>query len=72
MDFAPQGLENLRLWRDLFELPLVAIGGINLDRGTAVAQTGVDIISVVRDILLNPTPLIRAQAWKSQIGEQIH
>jgi len=72
MDFAPQGLENLKLWRDLFELPLVAIGGINLDRGTAVAKTGVDIISVVRDILLNPTPLGQAQAWKSKIGEQIH
>ena len=72
MDFAPQGLENLKLWRDLFALPLVAIGGINLDRGTDVAQTGADIISVVRDILLNPTPMERTEAWKSQIGEQIH
>jgi hydroxymethylpyrimidine kinase/phosphomethylpyrimidine kinase/thiamine-phosphate diphosphorylase len=72
MDFAPQGLENLKLWRDLFALPLVAIGGINLDRGTAVAQTGADIISVVRDILQNPTPVEQTEAWKSQIGEQIH
>ncbi|TDJ09535.1 MAG: thiamine phosphate synthase [Deltaproteobacteria bacterium] len=72
MDFAPQGLENLRLWRNLFDLPLVAIGGINLERGSAVAQTGVDIISVVRDILLDPAPIDRTKNWKSQIGEQIH
>jgi len=72
MDFAPQGLDNLKLFRSLFDLPLVAIGGINLERGPAVAETGADIISVVRDILLNPTPLDRAWAWKEQIGEQIH
>lgn len=50
MQFAPQGLENLRRWRRTLNYPLVAIGGISVASASEVLDAGADSISVVRDI----------------------
>lgn len=52
MKFAPQGLERLARWVRLLKAryPLVAIGGIDLDRLRGVMATGVENVAVVRAI----------------------
>jgi thiamine-phosphate pyrophosphorylase len=64
MRFAPQGLETIGQWkRRIGDLPLVAIGGINLDRAPGVLAAGADSIAVVTDVLRNPDPEARARAF---------
>lgn len=48
--FVPQGLENLRYWCQLLDYPVVAIGGINLDRIALVRETGVSGIAMISAI----------------------
>jgi thiamine-phosphate pyrophosphorylase len=64
MRFAPQGLETIGEWkRRIGALPLVAIGGITLERAPGVLQAGADSIAVVTDVLRNPDPEARARAF---------
>ena len=64
MRFAPQGLERIGTWKArLGGIPLVAIGGISLDRVDGVRAAGADIVSVVTDITLDADPDARARAW---------
>ena len=64
MPFAPQGLERIGEWKRLVgDLPLVAIGGLNIERGVACLDAGADVVSVVTDITLNADPEGRARAW---------
>jgi thiamine-phosphate pyrophosphorylase len=64
MRFAPQGLETIGEWkRRIGALPLVAIGGINLERAPGVLAAGADSIAVVTDVLRNPDPEKRASAF---------
>jgi thiamine-phosphate pyrophosphorylase len=64
MAFGPQGLERIGEWKKLIGTrPLVAIGGINLERAPLCLAAGADIVSVVTDITLNPDPEARAAAW---------
>lgn len=52
-----QGLDNLsRLLALATDIPVVAIGGINLERATKVWQTGVDSMAVVTAITLAAEP----------------
>lgn len=64
MKWAPQGLERLRIWKArVGELPLVAIGGLNVDRVEGVLSQGADSAAVVTDITLNPDPEARTLQW---------
>jgi thiamine-phosphate pyrophosphorylase len=64
MAFAPQGLGRIGEWkRKIGAVPLVAIGGITLERAAGVRAAGADIVSVVTDITLNADPEARARAW---------
>jgi thiamine-phosphate pyrophosphorylase len=64
MPFAPQGLDRIGEWKRLVGgLPLVAIGGLNIERGVACLDAGADVVSVVTDITLNADPEGRARAW---------
>jgi thiamine-phosphate pyrophosphorylase len=64
MAFAPQGLEKVGAWkRRIGALPLVAIGGLNVERAKLCLAAGADIVSVVTDITLNPDPEARAKEW---------
>lgn len=64
MKWAPQGLERVGGWKKrVGDLPLVGIGGINLDRARGVLDAGADSISVVTDVLLNENPEARARAF---------
>jgi thiamine-phosphate pyrophosphorylase len=64
MPFAPQGLARIGEWKRIVgALPLVAIGGLNIERGVACLEAGADVVSVVTDITLNADPEGRARAW---------
>jgi thiamine-phosphate pyrophosphorylase len=66
MAFAPQGLERIGEWKKLIgRRPLVAIGGISLERAPLCLAAGADVVSVVTDVTLNPDPEARARGWVS-------
>ena len=64
MAFAPQGLARIGEWRRLVgQRPLVAIGGVTLERAPLCLAAGADCAAVVTDITLNADPEGRAKAW---------
>ena len=64
MAFAPQGLERIGTWkRRIGWVPLVAIGGLTVERAKLCLAAGADVVSVVTDITLNPDPEARAREW---------
>jgi len=64
MAFPPQGLEKIDEWkRRIGLIPLVAIGGLTVERAKLCLAAGADIVSVVTDITLNPDPEARAREW---------
>jgi thiamine-phosphate pyrophosphorylase len=64
MRFAPQGLVRIAEWkRRIGRTPLVAIGGITLERAPAVYQAGADSIAVVSDVTQSARPDARIRAW---------
>jgi thiamine-phosphate pyrophosphorylase len=64
MAFAPQGLQRIGEWkRRIGAIPLVAIGGLNVERAKLCRGAGADIVSVVTDITLNAEPEARAREW---------
>ena len=70
MPWAPQGLERLREWkRRIGHIPLVAIGGLTVERLAGVFAAGADAAAVVTDIVRHPDPEARARAWLAAAEE---
>ncbi len=67
MSFSPQGIGALKTWKKLFPCPVVAIGGINLERLPDVMEANPDLISVVRDITLSKKPEEKIEDWQRSI-----
>ncbi|GBQ69058.1 thiamine phosphate pyrophosphorylase [Ameyamaea chiangmaiensis NBRC 103196] len=64
MPWAPQGVERLREWRGLIgETPLVAIGGVTLERAPSCISAGADSVAAVSDFILHPDPEGQIRAW---------
>jgi thiamine-phosphate pyrophosphorylase len=64
MRFSPQGLERIGEWkRRIGAIPLVAIGGITLERAPGVFGAGADSIAVVSDVTQNADPDKRVRDW---------
>jgi thiamine-phosphate pyrophosphorylase len=64
MPWAPQGLERITEWkRRVGDIPLVAIGGLTVERLPGVFGAGADVAAVVNDIVSNKDPEGRARAW---------
>ncbi len=64
MAFAPQGLDRVGQWkRRIGAIPLIAIGGISLERLPGVLAAGADCAAVVTDIVRNPQPERHMEAW---------
>ena len=64
MPWAPQGLDRLREWKKLIgNRPLVAIGGLTLERALLCLKAGADSAAVVGDIVNNADPVAQARAW---------
>lgn len=64
MKWHQQGVEKLTEWKArIGDIPLIAIGGLNLDRAPAAFAAGADVVSAVTDITLNPDPEGRVRDW---------
>lgn len=63
MKWQPQGLERLKEWAERSPVPIVAIGGITLERAPKTFKTGTTSIAVVTDIVADPNPEQRIKAW---------
>ncbi len=64
MPFAPQGLARISEWKELIgNRPLIAIGGLTLERALLCLEAGADSAAVVGDIVNNADPVARAKAW---------
>ena len=63
MKYDPQGLGRIGEWKRLITCPLVAIGGITLERAPAVLAAGADSIAVVTDVIAHPDPEQRVRNW---------
>jgi thiamine-phosphate pyrophosphorylase len=71
--YAPVGTSLLRQARRQTDAaggrPLVAIGGITLDRVAEVIEAGADAVVVISDLLTDGMPGVRARAFLRALGE---
>jgi thiamine-phosphate pyrophosphorylase len=64
MKWHQQGLEKLTEWKSLIgDTPLIAIGGMSVDRAAGAFEAGADVVAAVTDITLNTGPKARVQSW---------
>ena len=69
MPWAPQGLDRVTGWkRRVGDLPLVAIGGMSVERAPGAFAAGADIVSAVTDITLHADPDARMREWLRVAG----
>jgi thiamine-phosphate pyrophosphorylase len=57
------GTDLLRKVRKMTAKPLVAIGGITLERAAEVYRAGADCLAVIRDLVCAPDPAARAREY---------
>jgi thiamine-phosphate pyrophosphorylase len=70
MPWAPQGLARIAEWRARIACPLVAIGGLTLERAPEVFAAGADSIAVVTDIVTNSHPEARTRDWLAATADR--
>lgn len=64
MPWQPQGLDPIKKWKKMIRnLPLVAIGGITLERAPLCLKAGANSVAVVTDIVSAENPEQRARDW---------
>ena len=66
------GLELIREVRLLTEKPIVAIGGITLDRAAPVIAAGADSVAVIRDVLCAAKPGEQARRFLETLDAANH
>jgi len=70
MPWAPQGLQRVAEWKQrIGALPLVAIGGLTVERANDVFAAGANIVAVVTDVLRHADPEARVREWLTLYGE---
>ena len=66
MPWSPQGLQRITEWkRRAGSIPLVAIGGLTVERLPGVFGAGADVAAVVTDIVRHADPEARMREWLS-------
>jgi thiamine-phosphate pyrophosphorylase len=64
MPWAPQGIEKISEWKRLVGAkPLVAIGGLTVERAMLCLAAGADSVAVVNDIVSHDDPLAQTRSW---------
>ena len=66
------GLELLRNVRGLTSKPIVAIGGITLERAASVIEAGADSVAVISGILSPTDPAQRAREYMETVASAKH
>jgi thiamine-phosphate pyrophosphorylase len=71
MPWAPQGLSRITEWKRLVSpLPLVAIGGLTVERAPGVFAAGADSAAVVTDVVRNSDPETRTKEWLAIVTQR--
>lgn len=69
MKWHQQGVEKLTDWKArIGDIPLVAIGGMSVERAPGAFAAGADVVSAVTDITLHDDPEARVRAWLETTG----
>ncbi len=68
MKFAPQGIEKISEWVRLAGCPVVAIGGITLDKMPTLQNTGASGFAVITDLFQSPNPTKKATSYLTGDG----
>ena len=64
MKWHQQGVGKLTEWKArIGKIPLIAIGGLSVERAPLAFAAGADVVSAVTDITLNPDPEGRVRDW---------
>lgn len=64
MKWHQQGLEKLTEWKAVIgDTPLIAIGGMSVQRAQGAFDAGADVVAAVTDITLNADPEARVAEW---------
>lgn len=66
------GVDFIRKVRGLTQKPIVAIGGISLERAAAVIEAGADSVAVISGILSAPDPGERARQYTKSLEAAKH
>jgi len=66
------GVDFIRRVRSLTDKPIVAIGGITLERAAAVIEAGADSVAVISGILSAPNPAQRARQYLGTLEAAKH
>jgi len=66
------GVDFLRKIRSLTQKPIVAIGGITLERAAEVIEAGADSVAVISGILSAPDPTERAREYIHTVDAAKH
>ena len=66
------GLEFIRRVRPLTDKPIVAIGGISLERAASVIASGADSVAVIRDVLCAAKPAEQARRFIETLDAARH
>jgi len=64
MRFAPQGLERLRIWNIVMPYPIVAIGGMTVERAKIARENGANSVAVVSDVTKSRNDEKRIKEWQ--------
>jgi thiamine-phosphate pyrophosphorylase len=71
MPWSPQGLGRITEWkRRIGQIPLVAVGGLTVERLPGVFAAGANVAAVVNDIVQNHNPEARTREWLDTAGLQ--
>jgi thiamine monophosphate synthase len=68
MPWQPQGTHNVAYWSALLPLPLVAIGGTNVERAAQARQAGADGVAVISAITAAASPEAAIMALNEAIN----
>jgi thiamine-phosphate pyrophosphorylase len=69
MKWHEQGLDKVTEWKGLIgDIPLVAIGGMSVERAPGAFKAGADVVAAVTDITLNDDPEGRVREWLEVTG----
>jgi len=64
MKWTEQGLDKLTEWKSLIrDIPLIAIGGMSVERAQGAFDAGANVVSAVTDITLHEDPEARIAQW---------
>jgi len=66
------GVDFIRRVRSLTDKPIVAIGGITLERAATLIEAGADSVAVISGIFSAPNPAKRARQYLETLGSAKH